>query len=111
MIIPEGFFKEEQTPIKERIQNVYNPKTSKHIARENNKTNDKELAKMMVNPNYFIDENLKIGFKIYLESHNLSHANSILTNIPNFPELGIEIRYTIKIMKGLSVIYAKLIKQ
>ena len=31
----------------------------------------------MINPHYFIDENLKIGFKINLESHNISHANSI----------------------------------
>ena len=26
---------------------------------------------MMINPNYFIDEKLKKGFKINLESHNL----------------------------------------
>ena len=44
---------------------------------------------MMNNPNYFIDENLKNGFKINLESHNISHANSISTITPKFPEIGI----------------------
>ena len=53
---------------------------------------DKELVKKMINPYYFIDENLKIGFKINLESHNISQANSILTITPNFPEFGIEFR-------------------
>ena len=62
---------------------------------------------MMINPYYFIDENLKIGFKINLESHNISHPNSILTIAPKFPELGIEFRYINKIIKELSVIYAR----
>ena len=72
---------------------------------------DRELAKLMINPYYFIDENLQIGLKINLESHNISHANSILTIIPNFPELGIEFRYINKIIKELSVIYARLLNQ
>ena len=76
MIIPEWFFKEEKTPIKKKIQKVYNPKTLKQLAREKIKLDDKELAKMMINPYYFIEENLKNGFKINLESHNFSHANS-----------------------------------
>ena len=66
---------------------------------------------MMNNPCYFIDKNLKNGFKINLESHNISHANSILTITPNFPEFGIEYRYISKIIKELSVIYARLINQ
>ena len=111
MIIPEWLFKEERTPIKKKIQKVYNPKTLKQIAREKIKLDDKELAKMMINPYYFIDENLKIGFKFNLESHNISHANSILTITPNFPECGIEFRYINKIMKELSIIYARLINQ
>ena len=72
---------------------------------------DEELAKIMINPYNFIDKNLKIGFKIILESHNFSHANSILSLIPKFPEYGIEFRYINKIVKGLSVIYARLINQ
>ena len=71
MIIPEWLFKEEQAPIKNKINKVYNPKTLKLIARENIKKNgkelDKELAEKMSNPSYFFDENLKIGFKMNLE--------------------------------------------
>ena len=107
-IIPEWFFKEEKSPIKKK---VYNHKTLKQLAREKIKLDDKELAKMMINPYYFIDENLKNGFKVNLESHNISHANSILTITPKFPEFGIEFRYINKIVKELSVIYARLINQ
>ena len=92
MIIPEWFFKEEKTPIKKKIQKVYNPKTLKQLAREKIKLDDKEIAKMMINPYYFIDENLENGFKNNLEIHNFSHANSILTVTPKFPEFGIEFR-------------------
>ena len=65
----------------------------------------------MINPYYFIDENLKIGFKINLESHNINHANSILTITPDFPEFGIEFIFIYKNIKELSVIYARLISQ
>ena len=71
MIIPKWLFKEEQTPIKKKIQKVYNPKTLKQLAREKIKLDDKEIAKMMINPYYFVDDNLKIGFKINLESQIL----------------------------------------
>ena len=64
MLIPEWFFKEEKAPIKKKIQKVYNPKTLKQLAREKIKLDDKELAKIMINPYYFIDNNLKNGFKI-----------------------------------------------
>ena len=111
MIIPEWFFKEEKTPLKKKIQKVYDPKTLKQLARGKIKLDDKELAKILINPYYFIDENLKIGFKINPESHNFSHANSILTIRPNFPEFGIEFRYINKIIKELSVIFARLINQ
>ena len=111
MIIPEWLFKDERPPIKKKIQKVYNPKTIKQLAREKIKLDDKELAKMMNNPYYFIDENLKIGFKINLESHNISHANSIFTITPKFPEFGIEYRYINKIIKEMSVIYARLMNQ
>ena len=111
MIIPKWLFKEEQTPTRKKIQKVYNPKTLKQLAREKIKLDDKELAKHMINPYYSTDKNLKIGFKINLESHNIYHANSILTITPNFPEFGIEFRYTKKIIKELSVIYARLINQ
>ena len=111
MIIPKLFFKEDRTPIKKKIQKVYNPKTLKQLAREKIKLDDKELAKMMINPYFFIDENLEIGFKINIESHNNNQANSILTITPNFPEFGIEFRYINKIVKKLSGIYARLKNQ
>ena len=111
MIIPEWFFKEEKTPIKKKIQKLYNPKTLKQLAREKIKLDDIEFAKMMINPYYFIDRNLKNGFKIELESHNISHANSILTITCKYPDIGIDFRYINKIVKELSVIYARLINQ
>ena len=111
MIIPEWFFKEEKSPVRKKIQKVYNPKTLIQLAREKIKLDDKELAKIMINSYYFIDKNLKIGFKINLESHNFSHANSILTILPKYPEYGIEFRYINNIVKKLSVIYARLINQ
>ena len=111
MIIPDWLFKEERSPIKKRIQKVYNPKTLKQLARDKIKLDDKELAEMTINPYYFIDEILKIGFKINLENHNITHANSILTITPNFSEFGVEFRYINKIIKELSGIYATLINQ
>ena len=66
---------------------------------------------MMNNPYSFIDENLKNGFKNNLGSHNISHASSVLTITPNVPKFGIEFRYINKIVKELSVIYARLINQ
>ena len=75
MIITERFLKEEQTPSKNKLKKGYNPKTLKQIARENLKTNDKELdkevAKKMINPYYFIDEKVKIN----LESHDVNYEN------------------------------------
>ena len=74
----------------------------------NDKELDKELAKKMINPYYFTDESLKIGFKINLESHKINHANSILHNIPNFPDIGIEPRFINKILKEIATIHARL---
>ena len=51
IIIPEWFFKEEQTPIKKKIKKLYNPKTLKQKARENIKMNDKELDKELAKKN------------------------------------------------------------
>ena len=75
MIIPEWLFKQEQTPIRKKLKKVCNSKTLKQSAREKIKLDDKELTKMMINPYYFIDENLKIGFKIKLESYNNEIVN------------------------------------
>ena len=115
MIIPEWLIKEERTPTEKQIKKVYNPKTLKQIARQNIKMNDKELdkelVKKMINPYYFTDENLKIGFKINLESYNINHANCLLNTEPNFPNIGIEKRYINKILKEMATIYARIINQ
>ena len=50
MIKPEWLLKGEQTPIKKKIQKVYNPKTLQQLARGKIKLDDKELAKHMINP-------------------------------------------------------------
>ena len=112
MIIPEWLFQE---PVENKINKVHNPKSLKQIARDNiiidDKQLNKELAKKMINPYYFTDRNLKVGFKVNLDSHNLHHTNFKLTIMPNYPELGIELRYINKIMKELAMIYARLINQ
>ena len=110
MIIPEWLFLE---PIEIKIDKTYNLKSLKQLARNNIKLDDKqlnkELAKKMIYPYFFTDRNLKVGFKINLDSHNINHANSKLTITPNYPEFGIEIRYINKTVKELSMIYARLI--
>ena len=65
----------------------------------------------MINPYNFTDRNLKVGFKINLDSHQINHANSKITITPNHPEFGIDFRYINKIMKELAVFYARLRNQ
>ena len=90
MIIPEWLFQE---PVENKINKNYNSKSLKQLAGNNNKLDDKqlnkELAKKNNNPYYFTDRNLKVGFKINLDSHHINHANSKLTILPNYPEFGI----------------------
>ena len=54
---------------------------------------------------------MKVGFKTNLDSHHNNHANSKLIITPNYPEFGIQIRYFIKIMEELSIIFARLLNQ
>ena len=65
----------------------------------------------MISPYYFIHENLRFGFKIILESDKINHAKSLLNIIPNFPDIGIDIRFFNKILKGMATIHARLISQ
>ena len=65
----------------------------------------------MINPYYFTDRNLKVGLKINLDTHRINRANSKLTITPNYPEFGVEVRYINKIIKELTVIYARLMNQ
>ena len=54
----------------------------------------------MRNPYYFTDRASQVGFYNTLESHHINHANSKLNIKPNYPESGIEFRYSIKITKN-----------
>ena len=60
MNIPELLIKEEQTPIKNKIKTIYNPKALQQLASEESTLDDKELAKHTINPYYFTDNNLKL---------------------------------------------------
>ena len=112
MIIPEWLFQE---PIENKSRKIYNPKPLRQLARDKIRLDDRqlnsELARRMINPYYFTDRNLRVGFKINLDSHNLHHTNSKITITPNHPEFGIEVRYINKIMKELAVIYARILNQ
>ena len=65
----------------------------------------------MLNPYYFTNRSLKVGFKFNLDSHHINHANSKLTITPNYPEFGTEVRYINKFMKVIFISYAGLINQ
>ena len=112
MIIPEWLFRET---VENKIKKIYNPKPLRQLARYNIRLDDRqlngELASRMINPYYFTDRALQVGFKINLDSHHINHAISKITILPNYPEFGIEVRYIDKIIKQLAVIYARLINQ
>ena len=110
MIIPEWLFQE---PIEIKNKKVFNPKPLKQIARENNKRDykqsKKEVAKKMIFPYYFTDRSLQFDFNINLDSHLNNHTISKITIKPNFPELVIQFQYTNKILKEMTITYARLI--
>ena len=64
----------------------------------------------MINPYYFIDENLKIGFKINLQNHNNNHAFSILSIKPIYRDFEIETGYFNKNLKEMASNYTGIIK-
>ena len=64
----------------------------------NDKELDKEITKKMTNPYFLKDENIKIGFKLILESHNNIQANFLPNIVPNFPDIGTETRCIYKIL-------------
>ena len=65
----------------------------------------------MINPSYFTDRALKVGFNITVESHHINHANSKKSIKPNYPEFGIEVRDLNKNSEELATIHARLINQ
>ena len=72
MLIPEWLFKQ---PIENKIKKIYNLKPLTQIAGENIKLDDKQLNKeldnKMLNPNYFTDRALGVGFNSNLDSHHI----------------------------------------
>ena len=87
MIIPEWFFQEL---VENDINKVYNPQWLRQMARNNMKLDDKqldeELARKMINPYYFTDKKLQVGYIFTLESHHINQANSKLIIKLNYPE-------------------------
>ena len=112
MIIPEWLFQES---VESKNNKIHNPRSLKQLARDNIRLDDKqlnkELAKKMLNPYFFTNRALQVGFKINIDSHHINHAKSKFFILPNYPEFGIELRYINKIMKELAMIYARLINQ
>ena len=80
-----------QEPIENNFKKIYNPKPFNQIAKKNVNIDDKqlnkEIAKKMNNPHYFIDGTLKVGFIFFLENHHINHAKSKIIMKPNFPIL------------------------
>ena len=72
---------------------------------------NKELEKKMINPSYFTDRALQVGFDINSDSLLFNHSNSKLFSEPSFSEFGIEFRYLHKILKEMANNYARLINQ
>ena len=70
-----------------------------------------DLAKRKINPYYFTDKAVQIGFKRNLDSHHINQSKSKLTNEPNFPEFVIEFRYYNKILKEMAIVSARIMNQ
>ena len=108
MIIPEWLFRE---PIENKIEKINNPISLKKLARNkinlDDKQLNKELAKKMINPYCFGDRNLIVAYKIKLDSHHINHLSSKVTISSNFENTGIEFRFINKIMREMSIIYAR----
>ena len=79
--------------------------------RSDEKHLNQEVSKKMIPPFYFTDRNLKMGFKVNLDIRQIIHANSKLSIAPIYNEFRNEVRYNNKIIKELSVIYARSINQ
>ena len=79
-----------------KLKKIYNPKSLKHLARDEFQLDDKQLNKKLArklnNSYYFTDRVLQVGFNLTLKSHDNNHANSKLNIKQNYPEFGIEVR-------------------
>ena len=66
-----------------------------------------KLAKKLLNPFYFTDRLLHIGFNKYLDSDYKIHTNSKLTIKANYSQIGIEATYVNKIMREMAISYPR----
>ena len=69
---------------------------------------NKKLPIKTINPYYFSDRALQVGFKTALENHYSNNANYKLNIKSNYPDYGVDVRDNNKIVKELSVVYAQL---
>ena len=65
----------------------------------------------MLNPHYFIDRPLQVGFNVTLDIHHFNQANSKRFNKPDCLEFGLELQYINQILKEMANIYARLTNQ
>ena len=56
---------------------------ARDIIKLDDKHLNKESTKKTINPYFFTDRALKLGFNITLENHHINHANSNLIVKPN----------------------------
>ena len=101
--------------LRRKLKKEYQPKILEQIARESVEINAKqlkmELVYKMINAYLFIYRNLKIGSKFNLNSHNINHANSILSVLSFYTDIGITTRYILKVLKEVANNYTRLISQ
>ena len=95
---------------------MHNPIPIKQIVRENVKTYDIKLNKLLAkrnlnNPDYFTDRALQIWISISLQSHHINHEKSRSNIKRNFIQIAIDFRYFIKILKQMATKYAGLLNQ
>ena len=114
-IIPNNFFKENQSLTTKINTQNFNPKSLKEIAIDklnlNNRELNKEIAKKMLNPYYFKDKYFYNFLKINLDSHHINHLNSKITIITSSLEYDKSIDKDLinSLIREMSVIYARLI--
>ena len=72
---------------------------------------EEELAEERLNPYYFTDRALHVGFKITLDSQHINSSKYKLKMKPNSIELGFETKYIKTNFKKLATIFDRLINQ
>ena len=98
-----------------KIKKIYicTPKILREKARDKIKFDheqvSKEVPEAMINPYYFTDRELEVGFNIALDNHHINHSNSKPTIKPNYSDFGTDKTYVNKIFKEIANKYARII--